>query len=314
MAKSALLLDPVFEKHDPGVGHPESVARYRAITAALDGAKVPEKCLDIPLRVATDAEIGRCHTARYIDTVREDIAGGSHLLSTGDTHLCPASLDVALRAAGSAVAAVDEVMSGAAKNAFCAMRPPGHHATSDRGMGFCIFNNVAIAARHAQAKHGAGRVAIIDWDVHHGNGTQDIFYRDGSVFYFSTHQHPWYPGTGAAAETGVGKGEGATLNAPLPAGSGFDEIGAVFREQFSKAMESFKPDLVLISAGFDSRIGDPLGHFTLTDGEFVELTKVLLDIAHRHAGGRVVSVLEGGYNVEGLASAVLAHVGELIDA
>ena len=314
MAKTALLLDPLFTKHDPGPGHPESVARYHAITTALSAAKLPAECAEVPVHVASDDELRAVHTGDYVDLVRREIGDGHDHLSTGDTQVCAQSLDVALRAAGSALAAVDGVFEKKFDNAFCALRPPGHHATANRGMGFCVFNNVAVAARYAQKKHDAERVAIIDWDVHHGNGTQDIFYKDGSVFYFSTHQSPWYPGTGAKDETGEGKGEGTILNGPLPAGSGFKQIGALFREQFSKAMADFKPDLVLISAGFDSRLGDPLGHFTLTDPEFVELTKILLEIAHKHAGGRVVSVLEGGYNVEGLASAVVAHLGELMRA
>ncbi len=314
MAKTALLLDPIFRKHDPGAGHPESVARYTAITEVLEGAGLPERCLALEPRAALEAELLACHSEEYVDTVRADIAGGSHLLSTGDTHVCEASLEVAMRAAGSVVSAVEKVFSGKADNAFCAVRPPGHHATADRGMGFCIFNNVAVAARHAQAKLGADRVAIVDWDVHHGNGTQDIFYGDGSVFFFSTHQSPWYPGTGAAGETGEGEGEGTTLNAPFAAGSGFAEIGPVFRERFRKAMGDFKPDLVLVSAGFDSRLGDPLGDFTLTDPQFVELTEMLLEVAHKYADGRLVSVLEGGYNTGGLASAVRAHLGALMDA
>ena len=314
MAETALLLDPKFLDHDPGVGHPESIARYRAITKVLEGSDLGEKCLKVPLRAATDKEILGCHTEEYLDSVRTEIAGGSHLLSSGDTHVCAESLDVALHAAGSALAAVDGVFEKRFDNAFCAVRPPGHHATADRGMGFCVFNNVAVAARYAQSKHGVERVAIIDWDVHHGNGTQDIFYEDGSVFYFSTHQSPWYPGTGALAETGEGKGEGTVLNAPLPAGSGFEQIGAQFRDRFLPAMDEFKPDLVLVSAGFDSRIDDPLGHFTLTDPQFVELTEMLLELAHKHADGRLVSVLEGGYNVDGLASAVAAHLGALTGA
>jgi acetoin utilization deacetylase AcuC-like enzyme len=219
---------------------------------------------------------------------------------------------VALRAAGSVLNAIDAVFRGDVANAFAAVRPPGHHATADRGMGFCVLNNVAVAARHAQEVCGAERVAIVDWDVHHGNGTQDIFYDDGSIYYFSTHQWPLYPGTGRADETGEGEGAGTTLNVPLPAGSGMAEIGAAFEEKFFPAAERFRPDLVLVSAGFDSRAGDPLGRFRLTDADFAELTRMLLGLAGRHAAGRLVSVLEGGYNTEGLGMAVAAHVGVLL--
>ncbi len=314
MAKTALLLDPEFERHDTGAGHPESPERTRAIGTALAAAGIVERCAKVPARAATDEQILRAHTEKYLALLRKEIGAGHHLLSTGDTAVSDASLDVALRAAGSALAAVDGVFAGDFDNAFCALRPPGHHATADRGMGFCVFNHVAVAARHAQAVHGAERVAIIDWDVHHGNGTQDIFYDDGSVFYFSTHQHPWYPGTGASTQTGEGEGAGATLNVPLPAGSGFEQIGGAFRGPFAKAMAEFKPDLVLVSAGFDSRAGDPLGDFTLTDPQFVELTGLLLDLAQTHAGGRLVSLLEGGYHIAGLAAAAGAHVGALMRA
>jgi acetoin utilization deacetylase AcuC-like enzyme len=207
--------------------------------------------------------------------------------------------------------AVDAVIGRKAANAFCVVRPPGHHASAGRGMGFCLFNNVAIAARYAQKQHGIGRVAIVDWDVHHGNGTQDIFYADGSVFYFSTHQSPWYPGTGAARETGEGKGRGMILNFPAPAGTGRDEIMGAFQTRLIPAMRDFKPELVFISAGFDSRIGDPLGGFTLSDDDFSDLTAVMLEIADRHAGGRLVSVLEGGYSLTGLGAAAASHVAAL---
>jgi acetoin utilization deacetylase AcuC-like enzyme len=207
--------------------------------------------------------------------------------------------------------AVDAIVEKRVSNALCIGRPPGHHATPARGMGFCMFNTVAIAARYAQRQHGIGRVLIADWDVHHGNGTQDIFYADGSVFFFSTHQSPWYPGTGARSERGEGAGEGMTLNCPFPAGSGRKEIVGAFQEQLRAAAEDVKPDLVLISAGFDSRAGDPLGQFLLTDADFADLTRLMREIADKHAGGRLLSVLEGGYNLTGLASGVRAHAEAL---
>ncbi len=282
---TGLLLDPVYERHITGPGHPESPERYEAIRTALEKLGPFTR---IEARSATEDEIAYCHTREYINTVRRDVARGALDLSTGDTAICAESLDVALKAAGGVMNAVDAVTTGAVQNAFCAVRPPGHHATPDRGMGFCIFNSIAIGARHAQRRHGVERVLIADWDVHHGNGTQDIFYSDPSVFFFSTHQSPWYPGTGAANETGDGPGQGTTMNFPFPAGSGRKEIAGVFRDALAKAADSFKPDLVMISAGFDSRIGDPLGRFTLSDDDFAELTRIMREIADKHAGGRLV--------------------------
>jgi len=311
--KTGLLLDPLFTKHDTGAGHPERVGRYTAITRGLEEKGLVDRTEKLGLRLATEDEITLCHSAEYHALVKREIAEGTHLLSTGDTMVCRDSFEVALHATGGLLNAVDAVIEGANDNAFCAVRPPGHHATADRGMGFCVFNSVAVAARYAQRKHGIERVAIIDWDVHHGNGTQDIFYEDGSVFYFSTHQSPLYPGTGHPGETGDGKGRGRTLNAPFAAGAGMAEIGGAFRERFLPAMEIFRPELVLVSAGFDSRIDDPLGDFRLTDADFAELTRLLLGLAEKHAGGRLVSVLEGGYNVEGLALAVATHVATLIE-
>jgi len=209
------------------------------------------------------------------------------------------------------VSAVDAVMRGRASNAFCAVRPPGHHASQARGMGFCVFNNLAIGARHAVRAFGAQRILIADWDVHHGNGTQAIFWSDGSVLFFDTHQHPWYPGTGSPDETGEGKGRGLIVNRPFPAGAGRNEILNAFRTGLVPVAERFKPDLVMISAGFDSRAGDPLGQFTLTDTDFADLTMLVLEIAKQHARGRVVSVLEGGYSRDGLARAVAAHLDRL---
>jgi len=309
---TALLLDRDFTGHDPGDHHPEAPGRILAIVDRLEASGLAAECPVVKGRSVTDDEIRLVHTDGYLKTVLAEVDGsGSGQLSTGDTNYGPRSLDVARAAAGGLLNAVDGVIAGDWANAFCAVRPPGHHATPDRGMGFCLFNNVAIAARYAQRKHGIERVAIVDWDVHHGNGTQDIFYEDGSVFFFSTHQSPWYPGTGAKDETGAGAGRGSTLNVPLPGGSGMKEIGAAFRGAFAEKMRDFKPDLILLSAGFDSRLGDPLGQFTLTDEDFATLTGVLLEMADASAGGRLVSVLEGGYNQSGLAKAVESHVRAL---
>ncbi len=308
---TALLLDPVYQQHDPGPGHPESVQRHVAVTRALTEAGLVARTQAVQPRAATVDEIALCHDRGYITTAKRDVENGLDDLSTGDTAICPRSYDVAAQAVGGVLNAVDAVFAGKAANAFCAVRPPGHHARPAQGMGFCLFNNVAIAARHAQQKHGAQKVAIVDWDVHHGNGTQDIFYEDGSVLFFSSHQSPLYPFTGHADERGVGKGQNCTLNCPFPARTDMRDIGAAFTDRLLPAIDAFKPDLILISAGFDSRVEDPLGQFRLTDDDFATLTKLLLDSAKTHCQGRLVSVLEGGYNLRGLASAVTAHVGAL---
>lgn len=304
---TALLADPVSRAHQPGEGHPERPERFDAVFRAVDAAGLTQ----LASREVTDDELALCHTRAYVALARREILGGTRDLSTGDTAVSLRSLDAALHAAGGALNAVDAVFGGKATNAFCCVRPPGHHATPSRGMGFCIFNNVAVAARYAQRKHAAERVLIVDWDVHHGNGTQDTFYADGSVLFFSTHQSPWYPGTGAASETGEGSGAGTTINCPFPAGAGAAEILGAFRRRLLPAAAAFRPDLVLVSAGFDSRAGDPLGRFTLSDKDFATLTQVLMEIADRHAAGRLVSILEGGYNLAGLASAAAAHVNQL---
>jgi acetoin utilization deacetylase AcuC-like enzyme len=304
---TALLADPISKRHEPGAGHPESPARFDAVLRGL----AEYQLTPFTPRQATEDELGLCHTRPYIRMARREVEEGFSQLSTGDTSVCHNSYEVALRAAGTVLHAVDLTCKGQAANAFCVVRPPGHHATTDRGMGFCLFNNVAVGARYAQKKHGLERVLIVDWDVHHGNGTQDIFYEDGSVLFFSTHQYPWYPGTGAADETGEGKGEGLTINCPLPSGSGRPEVWSAFQEKLIPAAEEFHPDLIMVSCGFDSRVGDPLGQFLLEDGDFADLTRVLRDIAAKHAGGRLVSVLEGGYNPFGLMRAAKAHASVL---
>jgi acetoin utilization deacetylase AcuC-like enzyme len=309
-----LLADAIFKEHHTGDSHPERPERFDAVMKRLAAAQFYGTLKKIERRRATEDEIALCHSRGYIASVKRDVASGLDALSTGDTAISERSLDVALEAVGGVLNVVDAVMSGAARNAFCVVRPPGHHATPNRGMGFCIFNNVAIAARYAQKRHGAARVLIADWDVHHGNGTQDCFYSDGSVFFMSTHQSPWYPGTGMSWETGEGAGRGTTLNCPFPAGAGREEILGAFRNKLMPAAGQFKPDVVLLSAGFDSRLGDPLGRFTLSDDDFSELTGVMLEIAQTHAGGRLVSVLEGGYHLDGLASAAARHMETLCSA
>ncbi len=308
---TGLAADALCLKHDPGFGHPECPERYDAVITGLEEAGLAERLAPIAARDATRAELRRVHSSHYLDIAEHQIKEGVPELSTGDTAVCEASWDAALRSAGLAVSAIDAVMTGRIENAFCVLRPPGHHATAERGMGFCVFNNVAVAARHAQKAHGIERVLIVDWDVHHGNGTQDIFYEDGSVLFFSTHQWPLYPGTGRRSESGIGAGAGLTINCPLAAGAGRAQILGAMREELEPAAERFGPELVLISAGFDSRTGDPLGGFSLEDEDFAEMTRLVMGIAERHARCRVVSLLEGGYALGLLGRAVAAHVGAL---
>jgi acetoin utilization deacetylase AcuC-like enzyme len=226
--------------------------------------------------------------------------------------MSPGSLDAAYLAAGGALAAVDAIMAHQVDHVFCAVRPPGHHAEAARGMGFCFFNNVAIAARYVQKKYGVSRVLIVDWDVHHGNGTQHSFEQDPSVLFFSTHQYPHYPGTGRGTERGKGAGEGCTINVPMEAGEGDEEYHAVFENTLVSAADEFKPEFVIISAGFDAHKDDPLASMGLTDAGYSELTGIVAGIAKRHAKGRILSSLEGGYNLNALAASVEAHVKALL--
>src|ERR1035438_9616742 len=308
MQPTALAADPICRGHLAGrLHHPERPERFDAVLDGLGGAGLLDRLLPLDSRAATEEELLLCHTPQYLRTAKQDVESGLARPGSGGGDITAHSWDAALRAAGSALNAVDAVVSGRARNAFCNVRPPGHHSNAGRGMGYCLFNNVAIAARYAQRRHALGRVLIVDWDVHHGNGTQDIFYSDPSVFFFSSHQWPLYPGTGRADESGVGAGQGTTMNFPFPAGAGREEILGAVENSLMPAARRFRPGLVLISAGFDSRIGDPLGRFTLTDQDFADLTRTVMELA----GGRVVSVLEGGYSLEGLASAAAAHVAAL---
>jgi acetoin utilization deacetylase AcuC-like enzyme len=301
--------DPCYERHDTGPGHPESALRYQVLEAAL--SELPERFLRLPGRRATVSEILLVHDHDYRDLVYRDTETFADQLRTGDTAICEESYDVALEATGAVLHAVDAVMRNEVSKVFCAVRPPGHHATANRGMGFCIFNHVAVAARYLQTQHGVGKIAIIDWDVHHGNGTESIFYADPSVLYISLHEENNYPFTGTASDQGKGKGEGTTVNIPLPKGS---EGAVALREWEAKidpAVRAFQPDFLLISAGFDARVGDPIGGLKWSDETFAEMTRRCVALAAAHCSGRMVSVLEGGYNPAGLASAAMAHVRAL---
>ncbi len=308
-----LITHPSFVLHDTGPGHPERPDRMRAIDRAMAHDAFKDLVRrDAPLRDDVEAAIARVHPADYIAEIKaaRPADGEEAVRLDPDTVLSSGTWDAALRAVGAGMMAVDEVMAGMASNAFCQVRPCGHHAETARAMGFCLFNNVAVAARYAQAKHGAERVAIVDWDVHHGNGTQDIFWRDKSVCFASTHQMPLYPGTGALGETG----EGNIWNAPLRPGDGGEQFRQAMESRVLPALRNFAPDLILISAGFDAHEADPLANLRLVEADFAWATTALLEIAARHARGRVVSVLEGGYDLTALARSVAVHVKGLMDA
>jgi acetoin utilization deacetylase AcuC-like enzyme len=311
---TAIIHHAVFEQHDTGAGHPESPERYAVVMNALRGdAQLWPRLKEVEATPAPRGDVQACHTPQHFKQVERAVSEGLGYLDA-DTIVSMRSLDAALRAAGGACRAVDLVLSGEVKNAFLPARPPGHHATQERSMGFCLFNTVAVAARYAQNRHSeVERVAILDWDVHHGNGTQGIFYDDPSVFFFSAHQYPWYPGSGTRGENGIGRGRGYTLNVPLKART----PASVHRRTFEAALEEigdkFKPDLVIISAGFDSHAADPLGQLLLEDADFVSFTRSVKAWASETCGGRLISCLEGGYNLSTLGATVSAHVRALAE-
>lgn len=295
--------------HDTGAGHPERPDRLRAVADALSGDDFKAlKREQAPL--AEIAAIERLHPESYVEAIRAATPKRDLVWLDPDTAMSPKSFDAALRATGAAVRAVDEVMSGAVANAFCAVRPPGHHAEPSKAMGFCLFNTVAIAALHARAAHGAERVAVVDFDVHHGNGTQAAFWSDKDLFYGSTHQMPLFPGTGALGETGVGN----IFNAPLSPGDGGETFKQAYLSRVLPALHAFAPDLLLISAGFDAHRDDPLAQIQLVEADFTWVTEKLLEVADKHAGGRVVSTLEGGYDLGALGRSTAAHVRALMQA
>ena len=288
-------------------GHPERVDRIRAINQILANPHFNE-LIRREAPMGRDEDILAAHTTEHLRLIKSTAPETDFEYLDGDTVMSPGSLEAAYRGLGAATAAVDAVFRGEAENAFCAMRPPGHHAERNKAMGFCLFNNAAIAAHYARSRYDAERVAVVDFDVHHGNGTQDIFWQDENLFYGSTHQMPLYPGTGEASETGVGN----IFNAPLRAGDGGQQFREAMRSIILPALDSFEPDLVIISAGFDAHHADPLGSLQFTEEDFVWATLELMEAAYKHSNGRVVSVLEGGYDLRGLAASVGVHVQALM--
>jgi len=306
--RTGIAYNETFLGHDTGPGHPERAARLSTLAAHLRSCGLWKELQHLIIDPAGEEWILRAHSPDHLRYVKESCLSGRTVLDGGDTHACPESYDAALLAAGAVQAAVDAVMSGVLKNTFCAVRPPGHHAESGRVMGFCLFNNVAVGARYAAERYAVKRAAVIDWDVHHGNGTQEIFYADRSVFYMSLHQYPFYPGTGAADERGTGDGYEYTLNIPLPAGSGHDEYLSAFRRDVLPALDAYRPEVIFISAGFDAHRQDPLAGMRLTEDSFAEMTKLTMEAAEALCDGRIVSVLEGGYHLEALARSVESHL------
>lgn len=310
-----LLTHPSFLEHDTGYGHPERADRMRAIDKVLSHeifAQLERE--EAPLRDDVEEQIRLAHPASHLEKMREaaERARGREQPTyiDGDTLVSSGTWDAALRAVGAGLAAVDAVIEGRVANAFCQVRPPGHHAENDKAMGFCFFSNAAIAGLYARAKHGAERIAVVDFDVHHGNGTQDIFWSDKDLFYGSTHEMPLFPGTGAVDERGVGN----ITNAPLRAGDTGERFREAFESRILPALHDFGPDILIVSAGFDAHQADPLANLRLVEADYLWVTEKLAAVARRHSGGRIVSMLEGGYDLNALARSVAVHVKALMDA
>ena len=314
MGKTGLVYHPAYLEHDMGAGHPESPNRLRAIMQRLEESRTAARLVRIEPRQAEAEWVTQVHTPGYVAALKQAAPATGRVSLDPDTSMSPGSLTAAYLAAGGALAAVDAIMEGRVNHVFCAVRPPGHHAEASRAMGFCLLNNVAIAARYIQKKYRLTRVLIVDWDVHHGNGTQHSFEDDPAVLFFSTHQYPHYPGTGRGTERGKGAGEGFTINVPMEAGEGDDEYRAVFQKVLVAAADDFKPEFVVISAGFDAHKDDPLASMGLTEAGYAELTEIVAGIAKRYANGRILSSFEGGYNLIALAVFVEVHVKALLNA
>lgn len=306
--RSGFLYHPHFLDHDTGYGHPECADRLSVSLSYLEDQPWFKHLKSVDAEYAGLEWLQLVHNAGYIDHVAASCQQGLPFLDTPDVMICSASYDVALLAAGGAMKLADSVMTGEVDNGFALLRPPGHHAEHSQALGFCLFNNIAIVARYLQHQYGIGRVLILDWDVHHGNGTQHIFDADPSVFYISLHQAPFYPGTGSANETGTGKGRGTTLNCPMPAGASDKDYEQVFHDQVIPAINAFQPEVLLISAGFDAHRDDPLAGICLSSEFYHWMTQRAMELADHHAGGRIISLLEGGYNLRALPECIAHHL------
>ena len=309
MTAIGIVRHPIYREHDMGSFHPESPERLQAIEDAINQTTFRTPLVEISPRPALTKELQRVHSLSYIHQISS--TSGKNVQLDPDTSTSPKSYEAALMAAGGAIAAVDWVLEEKGKQSLALVRPPGHHAEDDRAMGFCIFNNIAIAAKHAIEDKKTQRILIVDWDLHHGNGTQHTFYSDNRVLYFSTHQYPYYPGTGSLQEIGEGKGEGYTVNVPLDVGNGDTEYANIFRHILTPIALDYKPEIILVSAGFDIHAGDPLGGMNVTDKGFSRLTDILMNIAAKTCGGKIAFTLEGGYNVEGEAKALIEIIHTL---
>lgn len=309
MARSAVVIDSEYLKHDPGQFHPERPERLKVLLD-LAGKLDPQRFRLLSPRRALREEVGYCHGSDYIDLLQSTSQANRYALD-GDTVTCRDSFGVGLLAVGGFLELLDIIAAGECRNGFALVRPPGHHALRDQAMGFCLFNTVAIGAHHLKHHHGAERVLIMDWDVHHGNGTQDAFYQEPWVLYVSTHQYPYYPGTGAIEDVGAGQGEGYTVNIPLPGGCGDREYLRIFQEIVIPIADQYKPEWILVSAGFDPHQRDPLGGMAVTERGFGVMASMLVDLAERHAGGKIAFLLEGGYDLtalKGSAATVLQEI------